>query len=324
MMKKIQLNKNAIPILLSILVSVILWYYVTIDLGTTLKYTYSDIDVLFEGTANLRELGLSLKSPESAKVSVQVEGTFKQLRNITKDSIRASVDLSKLDAGSHKMDVKINVPGNAVKVVQITPPDVDFVIENIIEVDSKVAVKTEGDLRSGYVLGTINNEPTVKLTGPRSEVDKVARVLAYIDLEDKAESYVANPKVVALDSEGNEVENVNLVPQNVDVEIPILKTKTVPIKLNIYGDLEANSIKTVATFPNSVAIKGNTAIINNIYEINTRVVSLGSVLNGEVKFVELNLPDGITIVDDTQNYEVVYTLNEENNEETEDVGTQKQ
>lgn len=46
--------------------------------------------------------------------------------------------------------------------------------------------------------------------------------------------------VKAFDADGSEIDNLTIEPSTIQVEVPILKSKSVPIKLNIVGDIPKN------------------------------------------------------------------------------------
>ena len=94
--------------------------------------------------------------------------------------------------------------------------------------------------------------------------------------------------------------------------IPVLKTETVPIKVRPFGNSDRVSESQIVVDPNAVLIKGNSAVINKVREISTVPFNIKDLEKGPIS-IKLDLPEGVSLVDATNNFVIKIASDENTN-----------
>ncbi len=136
----------------------------------------------------------------------------------TQAPVRAVLDLSGLQAGTHLIELQIQVSIRPVKVVSYSPRNVSVTLEQL---SSKI-VPLSLDIRGEPAIGYQAEDPVVDIkqitvTGPISQVDKVAEVRATVDINQSYEDINRTVNVVALDKNETIISDVTLTPERVNV-----------------------------------------------------------------------------------------------------------
>lgn len=290
-------NKNTAIKIFSIVFALLLWSYVRSEVDPEKTITFKSIPVRYENLAELKSNNLSIISPEDAKVDVVLKGKQSNISKVKRENVVASVDFSGYYSGEFNIPTKVQVDANNIIVDSKLPETITFKIDENISKKMKVDLKTIGKLAENFVLGNIKKEEIVKVSGPKTYVDSIDRLVAIVDVFNKDESTVMSAPIIAYNKEGEIIKEVEITPSNIDLEVPILKTETIPVKLDITGDIpEDIDVKNLSIEPNSVSIKGNSAVINKISEIKTVPVTIEE-LRDKQKQIDIVLPDGVSLID---------------------------
>lgn len=113
----------------------------------------------------------------SAPQSVWLELTNQQ------DVLRAVVDLSGLEPGTHILPVDLQVNARPVRVISYTPQTVEIKLETLLSNDYMVDLQIRGEPAIGYQAGfpTLDAR-TVTVVGPQSQAERVKKVRAVLDI----------------------------------------------------------------------------------------------------------------------------------------------
>lgn len=295
-MKSLKSRNNMLKIF-SLIVAIFLWSYVRSEVDPERTVTFRAIPVRYENMAEIKLNNLTIISPEDAKVNVTLKGKQSNISKLKREQVIASVDLSGYYAGEYNIPIKIQVDANNIIVNSKEPETVAFKIDENVNKKMDVEVKTTGKLEESYVLGNIKQNVEVEVLGPQSYVENIDKLVATVDVSKKNESTVISAPIIAYNKGGEVIEKITTNPESLDIEIPILKTQTVPIRLNVVGNIPSDVDENQFSIePNSVSVKGNSAIINKITELETEAVSVNTLLNGQVG-ISVVLPEGISLVD---------------------------
>lgn len=295
-MKSLKSRNNMLKIF-SLIVAIFLWSYVRSEVDPERTVTFRAIPVRYENMAEIKLNNLTIISPEDAKVNVTLKGKQSNISKLKREQVIASVDLSGYYAGEYNIPIKIQVDSNNIIVNSKEPETVAFKIDENVNKKMDVEVKTTGKLEESYVLGNIKQNVEVEVLGPQSYVENIDKLVATVDVSKKNESTVISAPIIAYNKGGEVIEKITTNPESLDIEIPILKTQTVPIRLNVVGNIPSDVDENQFSIePNSVSVKGNSAIINKITELETEAVSVNTLLTGQVG-ISVVLPEGISLVD---------------------------
>lgn len=299
---KEKLSKNDLSIkLISLVMAILLWSYVMGIENPVIERTYRGIDVDVTGEAYLQREGLSVVSPEDPKVSVKVSGTRKNLNELESSNILAELSLDGMKAGENKgiVTVSIKQHSGGVEVVNVEPSNVVVTLDEIVTENLRITPVTLGELEESYTLGNVrvlNNY--VRVTAPKSVIDQIENTVVYADITGKTDTFMINGPIVFLDKNDNEIKNLDTNMEYTEVEVPIYKIKSVPIRPNIVGEIDEDErISNVEVVPENVVIRGSKDAIDSVDSIITEPIQKSDLLGSTTQEVNLRLPEGISLHD---------------------------
>jgi len=306
-------NNNISLKIITIVVAVLLWSYVMSEVNPVIKKEFRNITVNYLNVQSLERQGIVIMSPESAKVNVEITGKKKEVDKVLAQNIYAEVDLTGYSEGQVRVPITVKLLNSTadVTVSKITPQEVLFTLEKTISKQITVSPEIIGELPEKYVLGDVFTEPeTIIIRGPRSWVNEVDKAIATVDVTNKTKDFIETVPIKLINNEGEEVLGVEKEPSFVRVNVPILQTKELPIELVISGDAPENiSITNILINPSMVIVKGYDEL-KDLTKIETKPVDIDKLLENNSIEVELDLPDGVELLDPTIKVIVSYTLEE--------------
>lgn len=155
------------PKLVAIIASLVLWFAISAERRERLTERTFDVPLALTGVPD--DLIITNRVQES--ITVRLRGRSSQLRQISSQSLEATVDLS--DARQGPMTVTISPSSlnirDDVEVVSIVPPQLSFRLEQRRQKQVPIRPFLMGEPPGGYRVGTILLEPSTALvSGPES------------------------------------------------------------------------------------------------------------------------------------------------------------
>lgn len=174
----------------------------------------------------------------------------------------------------------------------------------------KVQYTTAGEVAEGYIAANASADQTmIKVSGPKSVVDRIDHAGVEIDVSGATSSLSANVEVLFYDAEDVQVESGNLVMDvnYVHMSVEVLAAKPVPVEVNVSGTPAPGFLATgeIQCEPSMVNVAGSVSALNNISRILIPEEQMnldgaeGDVIN-VINIREL-LPDNIRLAD-TSNF----------------------
>lgn len=279
---------------LSLLVAVVLWVYVSNEMNPTKEQEFKDMGVDIRGMSS--NLAVS-ELPGS--VSIRVQGSQDVIADLSPRSIEVFVDLSNVGAGKNVVPVQVRVPRD-VKVVDLKPQQVPLRIEPVSEKQIPIHVRAGDGAAKGYKTAAIQTKPDeVIIRGPKSVVDKVNLATVDINMRNKQRTFSETIPVRVVDDLGAFVEErlVRRVPPVVDVfvsivpDLPSKKVKVLPV---ITGEPKQGYAVTMTVVdPPELVITGPWDIIGKMTEISTKPIDIKEADKDVYVDVSPELPNGV-------------------------------
>ena len=136
------------------------------------------------------------------------------------------------------------------------------------------------------------------------------RSIATVDISSRITTTTETFGTLIIDDEGNEVRGVTKEPNLVDITIPVFRTVALPIELITANELPPNyAITNINITPSTIRVKGNNDIVN-IQKIDTVEVDINSLLDKSALEVELNLPEGVDLLNPDEKVTIIYNIEE--------------
>ncbi|HEY7462820.1 MAG TPA: CdaR family protein [Candidatus Limnocylindria bacterium] len=241
-------------------------------------------------------------------VDVQYRLSSTAEQRVTDESFSVNVDLAAydMDRAPQLQSLAISVQSlqEGVEVLDFTPRTVPVALDRLTQRQVRVEVET-GEVPEGLAIAAPRvSETSVVASGPQSQLGRVDRAIARVQVfESGIDVRQSQVDLVPVDVDGREVESVDLNPASVAVEIDVRTvetSKTVPIRPRLTGvPAEGSEVASVTVEPAVVTIFGVPAALEEVVEISTQPIALAGASATITQELELVLPDGTRLADDT-------------------------
>lgn len=317
-MKKFKFLENDTTLkIIAVAVAVISWFAVVMLVSTDLTVTIRNVPVVIdvEGSS-LDTLGLNFISDKEIVTDVKISGERSVIGSVSADDIYVEAVLTGIsEPGTYDVMVRAS-NANSTKNFNILSASPDnFSLKFDRSATKKMSVELQlGDIQvaDGYVMENIVVSPTtVVVTGPEEEVLNVASCVIREDIDKKLnKSEVISSKVVLLDSDGKVINNshLSLSVDEVDVTIPVLKCKTLPLTfsfLNIRSDFDTSSLKYQLS-KQTIEVAGPESLIDKMSELNVGYVNLEALGDEDEYDFDIVLPSSFINIENVTNVSVKF------------------
>lgn len=283
------IGKNKLKIL-SVLSSISLWFYVMAVINPESTISFEGLPVNISNTLEIAENNLILSSESKPTVNIILEGKISDLRQLKKENVRVSMEIQNPSEGKNEAVLSVSVPSNI--KYKLKEDTITTYLEKTIYDEYDISVELPKDKKaSDYEIST--SIESVKVSGPRSTIKKVDKVIAVI----KEESFELNKDIgvqlKAVDSKGLDVENAILESSIIQVNIKKIEEKQIKIKPVFTEDIDINSI---IINPSKISVSGESTILEGVTEILTRPIDTKKFNETGSTTVELIIPEGISLI----------------------------
>ena len=325
-MKKRKLTDNLSLKIMSVAIAIVVWLIVVnIDnpVGTN-YYTITDVELInkeyVESSDTIGKMCMPEENQDSVKVAITAS---KKVRDrIRLSDITAVADLQQaVSLDTDPVMVPITVTCSAAGVL---PSDIKVTPQNLtVNLDEKetqefVVNVSKGDTKPGkdYEVGSLTASPEkIRITGPKTLVNKIDKVNATSALDDNTEDYTQEVNLTIYDKNQetlSESEMNSLRIENnakVVVTAKLWKIRTgVKIAAGYIGTPASGyQVGSVKTVPDTISVAGNTEGLESLSE-NDNVITIPADridISGESKDVERKislknlLPDNVKLTSDS-------------------------
>ena len=155
--------------------------------------------------------------------------------------MNATADLSGLTAGSHTVDIQVNVGIRPVQIISYSPRTITVTLEKLASRTVPVRIISRGELSIGFQSDPPQSSQTeVTVTGPELLVNQVVAGRAVLDISQAQETITRVLNLQAVDINDQPVNGVTLTPDRVNVSQVITQRggyRNVVVKVQPIGKL---------------------------------------------------------------------------------------
>lgn len=241
--------------------------------------------------------------PEEVEVTLRAPASVWALIEDDPTIVSAILDISGFSSGQHSLDLQIQVNARPVQIVSVSPRTFTFTLEPLITKSMDVDLRISGEVAVGYQVGEVDLEPvTVVVSGAQSQVEKVARVRASIDLNRIRENFDQAIKAEVLDERGQPVSGVSVSPETVHVVLPVTQQggyRDVAVKVTTLGRVASGyRLTDISVSPPVVTIySADPTLVNSLPGVlETQPLDLQNAQDDITTRLKLSLPVGISII----------------------------
>ena len=287
-----KLKYNSKIKIISLLSAMVLWMYVMAIVDPEETKLFENIPVTITNKNELNERDLVIYPEQELTTNIYVTGKLSNLKKVTKDDINVYGQINNPLEGNNEIYLKVSTSQRV--NYDFKNPVMIVTLEKIISEDKSIKVDITGSGKNNVDnIMLQDNIDKVSISGPRSLVNKVKRVVGTVKVSGESNNFSQSIKLEPVDANGKVVEGVELEKDSVNVNIILLAQKTVPIILKLSDNSESGVNYTMSQ--NTVTIKGKKDIVDSINDIETQPVKLSEILPGTSKDIYLQVPSGITI-----------------------------
>ena len=316
-MKK-KLGNNLGLKILSFVIAILVWLLVVNinnPIGTK-SFVISDVQLLNEAYIDA-DGKMCMQDSEQVPIRVTIKAQRKVLDKITVNDLRAVADLQQ--AVSLKTDpVMVPITVTCDKIlpnnIEVTPNNLSLHLEDKDTQEFVVNVTTNNTKPDkDYEVGALTSNPEkIKITGPKSLINKIDKVNASIDVDGATEDVTQETEVKIIDKNGEEFSDTDASYLNISkvyVTARLWKVKTdVKISAEYTGTPDSGyQVESVTTTPNVISIAGSEEALNNLKNQNNTIWISGSAVDisdqssdFEAKLnISDYLPEGLKLTSDS-------------------------
>ena len=287
-----KLKNNSKIKIISLLSAMVLWMYVMAIVDPEETKLFENIPVTITNKNELNEKDLVIYPEQDLTTNIYVTGKLSNLKKVTKDDINVYGQINNPLEGNNEIYLKVSTSQRV--NYDFKNPVMIVTLEKIISEDKSIKVDITGSGKNNVDnIMLQDNIDKVSVSGPRSLVNKVKRVVGTVKVNGELNDFSQSIKLEPVDAKGKVVEGIELEKDSVNVNITLLTQKTVPITLKLSDNSESGVNYTMSQ--NTVTIKGKKDIVDSINDIETQPVKLSEILPGTSKDIYLQVPSGITI-----------------------------
>ena len=296
--KKFFLNKilqnSKFLFFISLLISLSMWIYMSIGNGNDTVVTISNIPVQIELSDDAIKNGLQIFNTGDITASVSVSGNRAIIGSLTQNDIIVTAATNAIDSsGNYTLSLsasKANPYEDFQIVSNVTPSNVNVLIdyyrESTFDIQDNVVYKVS----EGYFASTAISSKSIMITGPQTEVSKIAKVIASATLANTLTSSTeTKAEILLYDSENNLIEDTEMLNMDfttVDVSISVLPEKSLPIKPVFINKPEGLDISDdmINIEPSSIMLAGTQEVLENLNSVTLETIDFSTLRNERQTF----------------------------------------
>ncbi|AGX41306.1 CdaR family protein [Clostridium saccharobutylicum] len=299
--------------LICLLLSFGLWLYISNVENPVRTYEIKNIPVELINEDYLTGSKFAIVNKEQYTVDLKLEGPSSEVIKVKKEDFKVVADMSAyaLKSGENTIPVQIvSYPENiSVKNSGFLGVKVD--LEELVKKDFAIKSKVKVNYKENiYEKQEFISPEKVTVTGGKSSVDKINEAVLMGEAKNVDKNTKNTYDIKFLDSNGNEVTDVE--PDNKTAQLSILVTngKSVPINLKTTGTMKSEvTLDGYELSKNYVNIvSANSDILNNIQAIDTEPVDISSLQSDSEVDAKLKVPDGISLLDGDSTIKVKFKV----------------
>lgn len=286
--------------LMSLIMALSLWLFVT-DRENPREAQAFNNPISVE-LVNVPE-GLAVANLSEAGVRIRIEAPRNELDGLRAEEFKATVDLSGMSTGTRSVAVDVTPPNSRISVVQVTPSRVDVTIEPRRSREVPVKISPIGSAEIGFDLVSEQVDPErVTVTGPESLVELVDAAVAVVNLTGQRVSLSQRVQLEPRDANDGGISRVAVEPESATVTIELERrdySLQFPVDPTLVGAPASGfDVGAVRVDPRIVTVTAPLEVLQSIDTsgIGTTEISLADARDDVIRTVELNLPDGASVI----------------------------
>ena len=304
--------------ILSVVISLSIWIIMSISTGNDTSLTISGIPVQVELSDEAVNNGLQVFSGSDYDASLTVTGNRAVVGSLQASDITVKATANYVDsAGNYTLylNASKNNPYSDFQISSSIKPStidvfIDYLREETFDIQENVVYKVD----DGYYASTTLSSKTIYISGPQSEVSKIAKVVASADIDGTLNSsQKVDADIKLYNSEGQEIKTdlLSLDFKTVEAAISVLPEKEVPLKpvfTNLPSGLQITD-NMISVEPSSIMLAGTDDVLVKTDSVSLAPIDFTTLTNTKTTFdLAVEIPTDCKNISNTSTAKVTLDL----------------
>lgn len=298
--------KNSGTLLLAFSLAIVVWISAVGASDPNQEFDYPNhLELEIIGKAD--DLVLVGELPETVSLKLRAPSSVWENLSTENNLIFANLDLTDLDVGIYHLPINVNVSIEPVRVIEISPANINFRLEKLAVVEKVIQTSVVGEPSLGYQLDELTlSEKFVSISGPESVISKIGDVVVLIDVTDSRGNINEEVEILILDDEGTQINGLTLTPSFIGINQIITQAvgyRVVVVTVETIGRQALGyRVTSISAYPQTVTVSSSDPRLVNEMPgfVKTQPLDLTNANDDiEVNLV-LVLPEGVVLVSDEQ------------------------
>lgn len=297
------LGTNLTSLILSLLLALVVWISAVTSADPN---TEAEFVLPLEVVRQASDIAIVDELPDSISVNLLApESIIQQLGE--ENPLVAYIDLADISAGTYLFPVQIDVPPQLepIRVLEKNPERLELRISNLVSKILPIEIQIEGEPAIGYQTGSLSWDGTAAtIIGQENRVQEAITVVGLLDITDATGTITRTVSLQARDGNDEVVEGVRIVPETVTVNQVISLQggyRNLAVNVTTVGSVEPGYRFTSITPapPTVMVFSEDPQLVESLPGyVNTKPLDLTGVDDYLETILELDLPEGITVIGD--------------------------
>jgi YbbR domain-containing protein len=274
-------------------------------------------------TVNSIPAGAIFDPQTAPNISVTVSGVSDVIDRLSGTNVTAAANLSSCKIGNNP-DVRVEVRcaditnGNAT-LQEVSPATIPIILTPMVRRAIVLEAPEPGVPPAGYAYKTPVIAPlTADVVGDKTSVGSVSQLVVKTETSESSSTVDGQYQIVPLDSSGQEVTTVSVVPQQAHVKIGIMKVPA--MKALIVSPTIVNSppfpyrIASVQVKPESLMVSGRPERLNQVSTLSTAAIDVSGAVADIQRQVQPVAPNGTSLSDSSPVTVTIHIVTEQPDE----------
>ena len=297
------LGSNLTSLILSLLLALVVWISAVTSSNPNVE---AELVVPLEARQQATDLAIVDELPATVSLKILApESIIQQLEE--NNPLIAYINLVDISAGTYRFPVEVQIPDQMkpIRILEQNPEQLELKISNLVSKLMPISVQVEGGPAIGYqTTGLSWDDSSVTVTGPENKVQDVMLVVGTLDISDATETISKSIILQARDINGELINGIVLSPETIQVNQGVSLQggyRNLAVNVTTLGVVEPGYRFTSITPapPTVMVFSEDPQLVEGLPGyVNTKPLNLSGVDGYLETILELDLPDGVTVVGD--------------------------
>ena len=296
-------GSNLTSLILSLLLALVVWISAVTSTNPNVE---AELVVPLEARQQATDLAIVDELPATVSLKILApESIIQQLEE--NNPLIAYINLVDISAGTYRFPVEVQIPDQMkpIRILEQNPEQLELKISNLVSKLMPISVQVEGGPAIGYQTSGLSwDDSSVTVTGPENKVQDVMLVVGTLDISDATETISRSIILQARDSNGELINGIVLSPDTIQVNQGVSLQggyRNLAVNVTTLGVVEPGYRFTSITPapPTVMVFSEDPQLVEGLPGyVNTKPLNLSGVDGYLETILELDLPDGVTVVGD--------------------------